>query len=152
MGVESGGIGAEPGLLTVDGAGVSVHALQHRVEGAPERLHLRAVQASAVEEDGGLGLVAFRQFVEAEAELLGIGQPGGVVQTDQLGTRLYLLAWQEGVEGVNTSAQPRPCLQHGDAGSSALQLVGAAEAAEACADHQDPQRRWPGCRAETPDG
>jgi hypothetical protein len=35
-----------------------------------------------------------RELVESEAELLGIGQPGGVVEADELRTRFHVFAGQ----------------------------------------------------------
>ena len=140
MAVELLGVGAQPGLLAVDCVGIAIHALQHLIKGTPQLGHVLAKKAPAVNQNGRICLLAFRQFVEAEAKLLGIGQPGGVVEADQLRSRLHPLARQQAIERMHPSAEALPRLQYRHQGPGALQLVGAAEATKAGANDHHPRR------------
>jgi hypothetical protein len=63
---------------------IAIDALHHLINGSPQQGHFLTNKAPSVKQYGRIGLVAFGQFVAAEAEMLGISQPGGMVEPDQL--------------------------------------------------------------------
>ncbi len=72
------------GRLAVDSAGLAIHALQPLIEKFPQQGRFLTNKLPAVNLNGRTGLVAFGQFAEAKAKLLGIGQPGGMVEPNKL--------------------------------------------------------------------
>ena len=87
---------------------IAIHALQHLIQRTPQPGHFITNKAPAVKQYGRFGLVAFGQFVEAEAELMGIDQPGGTFGSDQLPSRLHLLDRQQAIERMHPPADALP--------------------------------------------
>jgi hypothetical protein len=58
LAIEALGIGAEPGFLRVDRAGIAIYALQNGIHCLPKRLSLRPENAAAMEKYGGMFLFA----------------------------------------------------------------------------------------------
>jgi len=133
-------LGAQPGRLAVDSAGLAIHALQHLIEQCPQLGHFLTNKLPAVNQNGRIGLFAFGQFAEAEANLLGIGQPGGMVEPDQLPSRLHPHAGKPAIERMHPPVEALPRLQHRHQGPVALQLVGSAKATKAGAKDHHPRR------------
>jgi hypothetical protein len=137
-------LGAQPGRLAVDSAGLAIHVLQHLIEQCPQLGHFLTNKLPAVNQNGRIGLFAFGQFAEAEANLLGIGQPGGMVEPDQLSSRLHPHAGKPAIERMHPPVEALPRLQHRHQGPVALQLVGSAMATMAGANDHHPRCPSPG--------